>query len=207
MRMKNNTHRLVLTSLFIAIILLLNFTPIGYIQLPVIKATIIHIPVIIGSILLGPGIGAGLGVVFGFTSLYNNTFVPTVLSFAFSPAIPLPGTSSGSWSSLIVTFLPRILVGVVPYYVYKFINKLLKNKYTGLSLVLSGMMGSMTNTVLVMSLICFLFRDAYAKAYHLAIGAVYKVILTIIFANGVPEAILAAILTAAICRALQRYRN
>ncbi len=198
---------MVLTSLFIAIILLLNFTPIGYIQLPIIKATIIHIPVIIGSILLGPGIGAGLGVVFGFTSLYNNTFVPTILSFAFSPAIPLPGTSSGSWVSLLVTFLPRILVGVVPYYVYKFINKLLKNKYTGLSLVLSGMMGSMTNTVLVMSLICFLFRDAYAKAYHLAIGAVYKVILTIIFANGVPEAILAAILTAAICRTLQRYRN
>lgn len=207
MKMKNSTNRLVLTALFIAIILILNFTPIGYIQLPIIKATIIHVPVIIGSILLGPQIGAGLGAVFGLTSLYNNTFAPTVLSFAFSPVIPLPGTGSGSWFSLVVTFLPRILVGIVPYYAYKLINRLLKDKYSGLSLTLSGIIGSMTNTILVMHLIYFLFRDAYGKANHLAVNAVYQVILTIIFANGIPEAILAAVLTAAVCRALRKYGN
>ena len=77
----------VLLALFAAIILLLAFTPIGYIQLPIIKATIVHVPVIPGAIVLGPKKGAILGVLFGLTSFISNTFMPTALSFAFSPAI------------------------------------------------------------------------------------------------------------------------
>ncbi len=201
----HNTRKMILSALFGAIIILLNFTPIGYVQLPVIKATIIHVPVIIGSILLGPKIGAGLGAVFGFTSLYNNTFAPTVLSFAFSPAIPVPGTDRGSFAALIIAFLPRILVGMFPYYAYKLFNRLLKEKGRMFSLGLGGIAGSMTNTILVMHLIYFLFRDAYGKAYNLAMDAVYKTVLTIIFVNGIPEAVLAAVITAAVCLALKRY--
>jgi uncharacterized membrane protein len=207
MNIRNSTRKMILSALLGAIILLLNFTPFGYIQLPVIKATIIHVPVIIGSILLGPSIGAGLGVVFGLTSLYNNTFAPTLLSFAFSPAIPIPGTDRGSFAALIVAFLPRILVGVLPYYAYKLLNKLLKEKGRMFSLSLCGIVGSMTNTILVMNLIYFLFRDAYSKANHIAVDTVYKTVLAIIFANGIPEAVVAAVITAAVCRALQRYGN
>jgi len=204
MNTKNRTKQMVLTAMFGAIILILNFTPIGYIQLPLIKATIIHIPVIIGAILLGPKIGAGLGFIFGLTSLYNNTFTPTLLSFVFSPLIPLPGTDSGSWAALIVALIPRILVGILPYYTYQLLNRLWHGKRKLISLGLSGLVGSLTNTLLVMHLIYFLFKDAYGKAYGLAAGAVYKTILSVIFANGVPEAIVAAVLTASICRAMQR---
>lgn len=204
MNSKYNTKRMVLAALFGAIIILLNFTPFGYIQLPAIKATIIHVPVIIGAILLGPGIGAGLGFVFGLTSLYNNTFAPTILSFAFSPFIPLPGTERGSWLALIVAFLPRVLVGIFPYYVYKLLNRLFRTRGKLFTLGVSGLVGSMTNTLFVMSLIYFLFRDAYGEAFNLSLDAVYKAILTIIFVNGLPEAALAAILTAGICRALQK---
>lgn len=202
---RNKVRQMTLTALFAAIIILLNFTPIGYIQLPLIKATIVHVPVIIGSVLLGPGIGAGLGFVFGLTSLYNNTFAPTLLSFAFSPAIPVPGTGGGNWMALIVTFLPRILVGIFPYYAYKLLDKLLKGKRKVFSLGLSGIVGSMTNTIFVMNLIFFLFRDAYGKACNIAVDAVYKAVLTVIFVNGISEAVIAAILTAAVCSALQRY--
>ena len=205
MKMQSKVQKMTLTALFAAIIILLNFTPIGYIQLPLIKATIIHVPVIIGSILLGPGIGAGLGFVFGLTSLYNNTFAPTLLSFAFSPAIPVPGTGAGSWTALIVALLPRILVGIFPYYAYKFFDRLLKKRGKILSLGLSGIIGSMTNTVFVMNLIFFLFRGAYGKACNLAVDAVYKAVLTVIFVNGIPEAVVAAIITAAVCRTLQKY--
>ena len=205
MNVRENTKKLIFAALFGSIILLLNFTPVGYIQLPLIKATIIHVPVIIGSIILGPGVGAGLGFVFGLTSLYNNTFTPTLLSFVFSPAIPVPGTDSGSWNAIIVAFIPRILVGVLPYYSYKLFDKLLKGKNRMLSLSLSGIAGSMTNTILVMNLIYILFRDAYGKASNLAAGTVYKAILAIIFTNGLAEAVLAAVITAAVCRAVQRY--
>lgn len=77
---------LVQLALFTAIILALAFTPgLGYIPLGVTRATTIHLPVIIGSILLGPKKGAFLGGVFGLTSLINNTISPTVTSFTFSP--------------------------------------------------------------------------------------------------------------------------
>lgn len=205
MNRKNSVSRMVITALFCAIILLLNFTPIGYIQLPLIKATIIHVPVIIGAILLGPKIGAGLGFVFGLTSFYNNTFAPTLLSFAFSPLIPVPGTAKGSWAALLIAFVPRILVGVVPYYFYRLMNRLLKEKFDLLSLSLSGLIGSMTNTVLVMNLIYFLFRDAYGSVKNIPVNAVYNAVLAVIVTNGVPEAIVAAVLTAVVCPALKRF--
>lgn len=53
--MRNNkTAELVLTALFAAIIIIMAFTPLGYIPLVVINATIIHIPVILGSLFCGP---------------------------------------------------------------------------------------------------------------------------------------------------------
>ena len=80
---------LVQMALFGAIIVLLAFTPfIGYIPLGFTKATIIHIPVILASLLLGPKKGAILGALFGLTSLISNTFQPTPTSFVFHPFIP-----------------------------------------------------------------------------------------------------------------------
>lgn len=204
-RKNNHTEQMVVTALFCGIIIVLNFTPIGYIQLPLIKATIIHVPVIIGSIILGPKAGAFLGFVFGLTSLYNNTFTPSLLSFAFSPFIPVPGTAHGSWEALLIVFGPRILVGVTPYYFYEFISRFLSKKHDVLSFLLSGIIGSLTNTVLVMNLIYFLFRDAYGKVSHIPVNMVYNAVLTVILSNGVPEAVIAAILTAAVCKVLKKF--
>lgn len=74
--MRNSkTNELVLTGLFTAIIIIMAFTPLGYIPLVVINATIIHIPVILGSLFCGPKKGAFLGFVFGFTSCLKATIV------------------------------------------------------------------------------------------------------------------------------------
>ena len=75
----------ILLCLFLAIMLVLAFTPLGMIQLPFIKATILHVPVIIGSILFGPKKGAVLGLFFGLCSFASNTFTPVTLSFASHP--------------------------------------------------------------------------------------------------------------------------
>ncbi|MFR5069343.1 MAG: ECF transporter S component [Eubacteriales bacterium] len=90
---------LVLLALFAAIVLVLGFTPLGFIPLVVIKATIVHIPVIIGSIVLGPKKGAILGALFGICSLITNTVSPALTSFVFTPFYPLPGQEHGSWLS------------------------------------------------------------------------------------------------------------
>ena len=129
--MRNSkTNELVLTGLFTAIIIIMAFTPLGYIPLVVINATIIHIPVILGSLFCGPKKGAFLGFVFGFTSCLKATIVGgTLSSFVFSPvlAASLVGTS-GIFKSLFIAFVPRILVGVIPYFVYIGIKKVLASE-------------------------------------------------------------------------------
>ena len=71
-----------------------------------------------------------------------------------------------------------------------------------MSLGAAGLAGSLTNTLLVMNLIFVFFKDAYAAANSVASEAVYGFILSIIGINGVPEAIVAAIITALVGRAL-----
>lgn len=198
-----------LLSMFAAIIVVLTFTPLGFIPLPFIKMTIIHIPVILGALLLGPKNGAVLGFLFGLTSLINNTMAPAITSFTFTPFYPLPGMENGSWLSLIVCFIPRILVGIVPYYVYVGIQKLIKAKNQGgiLSLTLAGIAGSLTNTILVMGLIFVLFKDAYAAAKAIDADLVFGVILGIVGVNGVIEAVGAGILVAALGKILITMKN
>ena len=203
------TAELVLTALFAAIIIIMAFVPfLGYINLVVIKATLIHVPVIIGSIMLGPKKGGFLGFVFGCTSLINNTFNPSLLSFAFSPFYSI-GDIGGNFFSLVICFVPRILVGIVPFFVYKGIKKLLKKSKAAdwVALPVAGALGALTNTLLVMNLIYICFSQEFASAKGIAIDAVYGVILSIIAANGIPEAIVAAVLATAICKALFKLRK
>ena len=202
---KNTKNRdMVLTALFTAIIILMAFVPfLGYINLVLIKATLIHVPVIIGSIVLGPKKGGFLGFVFGATSLINNTFNPSLLSFAFSPFYSL-GEIGGNFWSVVICFVPRILVGVIPYFVYIGIKKLLKSKKGSdfLALPVAGAAGSFTNTLLVMNLIYVCFANEFATVKEIAVDAVYGVILGIIATNGIPEAIVAIVLCTAVCKAL-----
>ena len=197
-----------LMALLAAIICILAFTPfIGYIPLGFTRATIVHIPVIIASLLLGPKKGAALGFLFGLTSFINNTMNPTPTSFMFTPFFSL-GETSGNFSSLIICFLPRILVGVVPYYVYQFCQKLSKKEeISQIGLILSGICGSLTNTLLVMNLTFIFFKEEYALANNKTVSADYGFILSIIGINGVPEAIIAGILTLFIGRILLKKRG
>lgn len=197
------------TALFGAIIFLMTFTPIGFIHLGVIKATIVHIPVIIGSIILGPRIGAMLGAIFGLASFISNTMAPTLLSFAFSPLISVPGLGRGSLWALLICFAPRVLVGVVPYYADRAISSFREGdaKWRTVSLFSAGVAGSLTNTLLVMHLIFFVFRDTYAEVMQRSVDVVYGVILTIIASHGIPEALVAGLCASAIVKAVLNYRE
>lgn len=191
-------------ALLTALVLLLAFVPqIGYIKLPflTIQATTVHIPVIVGSILLGWKSGAFLGGVFGLTSLINNTTAPGLISFCFSPFVSMGEGLGGSPLSLIVCFVPRILCGMVPYFIYKLFNKKCGDK---LSCLLGGVAGSMTNTILVMGMIYLFFGSAYAAAKEIAVDAVFGVILSVVATNGIGEAIIAAFLSSAVVIAVDR---
>ncbi len=211
----NNTSKqtleLVQLALFAAIIFVLAMVPgLGYIPLGVINATTIHIPVIIGALIMGPKKGAILGGIFGLTSFIKNTFQPaSVTAFVFSPVLAFDkvGPVGVLWS-LIICFVPRILIGVVAYYVYRLIRKAMKQNKASMVIALggAGIAGSFTNTLLVMNLIYFCFGEVYAEATGRAFEVLYGAILGIIGMNGVPEAIVAAILVIAIGRVFFKSR-
>ena len=199
----SNTRYLVQVSLMAAIVCVVAFVPfLGYIPLVVIKATTVHIPVIIGAILLGPKAGGILGAVFGITSIIKNTMEPAVVSFVFSPWCPVPGQDSGSWKALLISMIPRILTGVVAALVYKLFAMFDKKKYV--SCVAAGIVGSMTNTALVMGSIYFLFGQEYAAAKQVAFQSLAGVLMGVVFTNGLAEAAVAAVLAALIARPLLR---
>ena len=202
---RTNTRQMVLLALFTAILILLGFTPLGLIDLPLIKATILHVPVIVGAILLGPKCGLFLGAVFGVISLAKNTMAPSLLSFAFSPVIPVPGTGGGSPWALLICFIPRMLVGVTPWLVWKLFCRLFREKRgQPAGLALAAAVGAFTNTTLVMGLIYLVFREAYAAINGIPETAVLTAILSVVGTNGVPEAIAAAVITPAVVLPLQR---
>ena len=120
MKSRKEITELVLTALFSAIIIIMAFTPLGYIPLGVINATIIQIPVIIGALFCGPKQGAMLGLLFGVTSFLKNTIMPATLSaFVFSPVLAAGMFGAkGVLYSTFICFVPRVLVGVLPYFVY-----------------------------------------------------------------------------------------
>lgn len=199
---KKDTRWMVSVALMAAIIIVLANTPLGMIQLPIIKATTVHIPVIIGAVLLGPAAGAILGCVFGICSLVSNTMAPTLLSFAFSPFMSttgLPGVMKALWISIGC----RIMIGVVAGWLWILLKKFNVNQT--IALVVTGFAGSMTNTIFVMGSIYILFAQQYAQAKEVAITAVWGLIMGTVTASGIPEAVAAAVLVLALGKVLLKF--
>lgn len=198
---KRDTRWMAAVAMFAAIIVVLANTPLGMIPLVITKATTVHIPVILGAILLGPTAGGILGGVFGICSVISNTMTPALTSFAFSPFLSTTGVP-GAMKALWVSVGCRILIGVVAGWLWKFLRKRNVNSWASLPLV--GFVGSMVNTVLVMGSIYALFAQQYAAAKDVAREAVFGLVMTTVAFNGIPEALAAAVLVAAIGKALLR---
>lgn len=194
----NSTHRMVALAMMAAIVILLANTPLGLIHLPIIKATTVHIPVILGAILLGPTAGCVLGGVFGVCSLISNTIAPTMTSFAFSPFYA--DGAVGALKALWISVGCRILIGLVSGWLWIILKKVKVPDMVALPVV--GFIGSMTNTVAVMGSIYFLLAEQYAQAREVAITAVYGLIMGTVTGAGVMEAVAAMVLVAAIGKVL-----
>ncbi len=197
-------------SLLVALMGIMATTPLGYIPLGFMRATTMHIPVIVGACLLGPKIGGILGFFFGVTSVLIATFQPIVTSFVFTPFYSLNDDFSGDFSSLIVAIIPRVLIGLTAGYAYKVVagkksqNRQLKNKKgENIAYAIAGFTGSIVNTIGVMSLIYVFFGNQYAQATNNATDTLILFILSVIGINGIPEAIIACILNVLICNALK----
>ena len=200
-KQRHDTRWMVSVALMAAIIIVLANTPLGMIQLPIIKATTVHIPVIIGAILLGPSAGAVLGAVFGICSLISNTMAPTLLSFAFSPFMSTTGIP-GAFKAIWISVGCRILIGVTAGWLWILLKRCRVNPT--LALPITGFAGSMVNTMFVMGSIYLLLAREYAQVKNVAVDAVWGLIMVTITGSGIPEAIAAAVLVAVTGKVLLR---
>ena len=198
-RKKMDTRYMATLAMFCGILLVMGATGIGFIPLPVIKATTMHIPVILGAILLGPAAGAVLGGVFGLCSIWANATSAGLLAFAFSPFMTtegLPGVLKSLWIALGC----RILLGVIAGWLWKGLKRILKQDY--LALPVTAAIATICHTILVMGSIYLLLAQQYAQAKNVAITAVFGLVMGTVTASGIPEAIIAAVLVTVIGKAL-----
>lgn len=196
---KPDTRYMAMLAMLCGVLLVMGMTGIGFIPLPVIKATTMHIPVILGAILLGPKAGAILGGLFGFCSVWVNTTTPGLLSFAFSPFMSTEGLS-GVLKSLWIAVGCRILFGVLSGWLWIIIKKIAKQDY--LALPVTAAISAVFHTFLVMGSIYFLLAQQYAEAKNVAVSAVFGLVMGTITASGIPEAIIAAVMVTVIGKAL-----
>ena len=197
------TSDMVKMALFIALIILLSVTPLGYIPLGAVNATTIQMPVIIGAVLFGWKKGAVLGGVFGLTSLIKNTVQPNLTSFVFSPFVPVFGEESGSLWAIIISLVPRMMIGITAAAVFAILTKFKLNKTV--SGAAAGFCGSLTNTVLVMGGIYVFFGESYSAAKDIAYSTLMAAVSATITGAGITEAIVSAAVCGAVCTALIKY--
>jgi uncharacterized membrane protein len=179
-----------MVGIFIAIMIVVQIlTQIVYAFWPSpIQPTLMQIPVIIGSIFLGPKKGAFLGFIMGLYSFLYSTLFPIPTSFLFTPF-----QQGGNFWSLVIAFGPRILIGVFPYFIYKAVQ----NRFGA---GLAGFVGNATNGILVLTAIFVFFGSALKETF----GAL---IVAILSTNTLVETLASIILTAAIVPALMKTRR
>ena len=194
-----DTRYMAILAMLSGILLVMGMTGIGFIPLPVIKATTMHIPVILGAVLLGPKAGAFLGAVFGLCSIWANTTAPGLLSFAFSPFMTTEGLV-GVLKSLWIGLGCRTLFGALAGWLWMVCRKIFKKEYAALPV--TAALATICHTLLVMGSIYVLLTQQYAAAKNVAISAVFGLIMGTVTASGIPEAIAAAILVTVIGKAL-----
>ena len=222
---------------------MLGLTPLGFIPVGPTRATIMHIPVIIGAIMEGPMVGALIGLIFGLSSMFQAATNPTPVSFVFLDPL--------------VSILPRVLIGIVAHYIYKWSKDLGDKKvrwifsimwigilsylsygiYNGIkldegmgsiivniilialilafgvygqkklegkatSVTIAAILGTLTNTVGVLSMIYFIHGEKFVKGLGQNPDMARKIIFGIGLTNGIPEIIIGTIIVTNVVAAL-----
>ncbi|WP_063698123.1 ECF transporter S component [Pediococcus inopinatus] len=188
----SSAARISILGLFAAIIILQNYVPmIGYLPVGPLNITTIHITVIIAAVVLGPVDGALVGGIWGIVDWIRAL---TVTSSALGNIVMV---------NPLISILPRILIGLIAGWLF---SRLARNKdKLTLPLIISGIAGSLTNTVLVLGGIALFFGNGSTILHAINFQALTPYISLVAGTNGIPEAIAAAILVPLISAPLLKY--
>lgn len=184
-------RQMTMIGMLSAVSIFLGLTGLGFIPIPPVKATIMHIPVIIGAIVEGPVVGSLVGLVFGLFSMYQNFTAPGPTSFIF-------------WNP-IIALVPRILIGITAYYVYTFLKHKIKNK--SICIGVAAICATLVNTIGVLSLTYVFYLEKYSNALGINSSTAGAAIAAVGITNGIPEAIISGVISVPVVIAILKIKN
>ena len=206
MKKKTDVRLLTELALLTAVLLVMNYTPLGYLKTPWgVEITFMVIPVAVGSLILGPMAGAFLGLVFGLTS-FAQCFGASALGVIMLQENPL-----GTFVCCVVN---RVLVGLIPGLLYGQFKR--SSRLRGPGLALCCFLTPALNTLLYIAGNWMIFHDTWLNVsvttYGYAGGGGASLLifmLGLVAVNGLAEAASSLVLGTAVCKALEKtvHRN
>lgn len=188
---KQSTFKMVLIALYIAIIFVLNSTPLGYIPTPYgFTITTVFLPVIFAAITLGPWMGGLVGLIFGMTSFLQCFGIGAVVD-------PMAANlfAENAFLYTIMCFVPRIIMGIGVGFIFKWLHNVDKTKLV--SYAVASVSAVILNTVLFLTAFNLFFSGTAFS------GATVKAILSSVIAlNGIVEMAVALVVGTTISKAL-----
>lgn len=182
-------------ALLTAITLVLAYTPIGYLPLGPFNVSFLAVPVCIGAVVMGPGVGAFLGLVFGLTSFGN------ALSGGSAMGVALLSVSPAGY--FVQSVVGRVLMGLCVGLIFRALSRL-----TGRSLasyVTAAVCAPLLNTVFYMGLMCLIFYNcAYVQNLVATTGAANPIlfVLAVVGAQGLIEILVCGVVGTIISKAV-----
>ncbi len=181
-----------MTAILAALIILMTFTPIGYIPIGPVKMTLLTLPVMVGSVVLGTRSGLILGSVFGLTSFY------TCFGMDF---VGMGLLSINPFLTFVMCFVPRVLCGYLPALIYKAISKS-GTKRTMLAIPVAGASVAIINTVLFLGSMWLFFGENLSDVVGVAINNIFALFALFAGTNGLIEIAVNIVVGTAICKPL-----
>ena len=182
---KENIFKLSITAILVAIIAIMSFTPLGYLKIGLLSITFLTVPIIIGAVTNGPGVGALLGFAFGITS-----FIQCFGMDAFGVAL----MQISPWKTAFMCIVPRTLMGLICGLCYKGLST--TKLPSPVKYALSGITAPLFNTLLFMgTLILFFWKSEYIQSVADSLGAssIIKFLVALVGVNGVLELVVCPI--------------
>ena len=182
---KENIFKLSITAILVAIIAIMSFTPLGYLKIGLLSITFLTVPIIIGAVTNGPGVGALLGFAFGITS-----FIQCFGMDAFGVAL----MQISPWKTAFMCIVPRTLMGLICGFCYKGLSN--TKLPSPVKYALSGITAPLFNTILFMgTLILFFWKSEYIQSVADSLGAssIIKFLVALVGVNGVLELVVCPI--------------
>ena len=198
MKFKNSkTLMLCEFALLVAIEIVMSVTPLGYLNLPFLAASLLSIPVAIGAIMLNPWASTALGLVFGITSFINGFTSTSPMTIAmYSASIP---------GAFVVCVVGRVLMGLCAGLLVQAVRRATP-KGSIVDNIVGSLAAPLLNTAFFMGLLMLIFyHNEYIQNTAATLGVTnpFLLIIAMVGTQALIEAVTCGVIATAVSKALQ----